>query len=189
MDRGAWWAIVHGVAKSQTWLKWLSNGNSNSYKTKRFASLFQNYLAVGSWGSLVTIDSWFTSPWYSNCQNSVIYLGSSFLLFSFYFELKWKKWNTELESSRVNKESSFLGFEVYTRLQFNTGIHEIDSLWPAKKSRSHLQPPVPMWLSLCVFICWGKTHQVAGKRTTFKKDDMKMIEPQTIELGSIHLRD
>ena len=24
MDRGAWWATVHGVAKSQTWLKWLS---------------------------------------------------------------------------------------------------------------------------------------------------------------------
>ena len=24
MDRGAWWAIVHGVAKSQTWVKQLS---------------------------------------------------------------------------------------------------------------------------------------------------------------------
>ena len=24
MDRGAWWATVHGVAKSQTWLKVLS---------------------------------------------------------------------------------------------------------------------------------------------------------------------
>ena len=24
MDRGAWWATVHRVAKSQTWLKWLS---------------------------------------------------------------------------------------------------------------------------------------------------------------------
>ena len=24
MDRRAWWATVHGVAKSQTWLKWLS---------------------------------------------------------------------------------------------------------------------------------------------------------------------
>ena len=24
MDRGVWWAAVHGVAKSQTWLKWLS---------------------------------------------------------------------------------------------------------------------------------------------------------------------
>ena len=25
MDRGAWWAIVHGVAKSWTWLKWLTH--------------------------------------------------------------------------------------------------------------------------------------------------------------------
>ena len=24
MDRGAWWTTVHGVTKSQTWLKWLS---------------------------------------------------------------------------------------------------------------------------------------------------------------------
>ena len=24
MDRGAWWATVHGMAKGQTWLKWLS---------------------------------------------------------------------------------------------------------------------------------------------------------------------
>ena len=24
MDRGAWWAIVHGVTKSQTWLTWFS---------------------------------------------------------------------------------------------------------------------------------------------------------------------
>ena len=24
MDRGAWWATVHGVAQSQAWLKWLS---------------------------------------------------------------------------------------------------------------------------------------------------------------------
>ena len=24
MDGGAWWAIVHGVRKSRTWLKWLS---------------------------------------------------------------------------------------------------------------------------------------------------------------------
>ena len=25
MDGGAWWAAVHGVPKSQTWLKWLSS--------------------------------------------------------------------------------------------------------------------------------------------------------------------
>ena len=24
MDRGAWWATIHGVSKSQKWLKWLS---------------------------------------------------------------------------------------------------------------------------------------------------------------------
>ena len=29
MDRGAWWATVHEVAKSQTWLKWLSTHTQN----------------------------------------------------------------------------------------------------------------------------------------------------------------
>ena len=29
MDRGAWSAVVHGVAKSWTWLKWLSSSGSS----------------------------------------------------------------------------------------------------------------------------------------------------------------
>ena len=31
MDRGAWWATVHGVAKSQTWLKQLSRHVQEAY--------------------------------------------------------------------------------------------------------------------------------------------------------------
>ena len=34
MDRGAWWAIVHGVAKSQIWLKWLSMYTRKFYSSK-----------------------------------------------------------------------------------------------------------------------------------------------------------
>ena len=30
MDRGAWWGAVHGVAMSQTWLKWLSTYTDNN---------------------------------------------------------------------------------------------------------------------------------------------------------------
>ena len=41
MDRGAWWAIVHRVTKSRTWLKWLSTHeqwkkNDNFYLLKNF---------------------------------------------------------------------------------------------------------------------------------------------------------
>ena len=32
MGRGAWWATVHGVAKSQTRLKWLSIAHGIKYK-------------------------------------------------------------------------------------------------------------------------------------------------------------
>ena len=28
-DGGAWWAAIYGVTQSRTWLKWLSNSNSN----------------------------------------------------------------------------------------------------------------------------------------------------------------
>ena len=34
-DRGAWWATVHGVAKSQTWLKWLNTYNTELVQSWR----------------------------------------------------------------------------------------------------------------------------------------------------------
>jgi len=39
MDRGAWWAAVHGVAQSQTRLKWLSSSSSMNYSTTDLLSL------------------------------------------------------------------------------------------------------------------------------------------------------
>ena len=38
MDRGAWWAAVHGVAQSRTHLKRLSSSNSSDY-----------FLEINSW--------------------------------------------------------------------------------------------------------------------------------------------
>ena len=32
MDGGAWWAAVHGVAQSRTWLKWLSSSCSRVFR-------------------------------------------------------------------------------------------------------------------------------------------------------------
>ena len=40
MGRGAWWATVHGVAKSQTQLKRLSTQASFERQPRLFASLF-----------------------------------------------------------------------------------------------------------------------------------------------------
>ena len=41
MDRGAWWATVYGVSKSQTWLKWLrSHVILSREKRSRFQSKF-----------------------------------------------------------------------------------------------------------------------------------------------------
>ena len=57
VDRGAWWAAIHGVAQSWTRLKWLSGSRSIIYKKKKFAWLFDSSLwkkSVGS-KSLITI--------------------------------------------------------------------------------------------------------------------------------------
>ena len=53
IDRGAWWATGHGVAQSQTWLKWL--------KTHAYAQLLQVKLA---WEILqIKHWVWLTSAW------------------------------------------------------------------------------------------------------------------------------
>ena len=47
MDRGAWQAIVHRVAKSWTWLKWLSSGSFlNRFKCLLVAFLSQNIYTI-----------------------------------------------------------------------------------------------------------------------------------------------
>ena len=45
MDRGAWWAIVHGVAQSQTLLKWLSMQMGKNKEIWQCLVLENNYLA------------------------------------------------------------------------------------------------------------------------------------------------
>ena len=40
MDREAWWATVHGVTKSQTWLKWLSSLRNMWTSWKRICLLY-----------------------------------------------------------------------------------------------------------------------------------------------------
>ena len=47
-DRGAWWAIVHGIAKSQTWLKWLRM--HRPYSKGHHQLLFS---LQGLWGTLL----------------------------------------------------------------------------------------------------------------------------------------
>ena len=54
MDRGACWATVHGAAKSQTWLKWLSTCNISRCFRLRWGKVFT--LLQYFFGS--TLDSW-----------------------------------------------------------------------------------------------------------------------------------
>ena len=52
-DRGAWWVAVYGVARSQTWLKWLSSSNMPMKRlpwwlsSKEFACNARNTFSLG----------------------------------------------------------------------------------------------------------------------------------------------
>ena len=49
MDRGTWWTTVHGVAKSQTQLKWLST-HTNIWSTWKTATGVPEYMPLPSLG-------------------------------------------------------------------------------------------------------------------------------------------
>ena len=66
MDRGAWRATVHGVAKSQTWLKWLSAKHAGlswlSYnKVKSHILLLSDISNHGSLSLVIRHINWWSS--------------------------------------------------------------------------------------------------------------------------------
>ena len=54
MDRGAWWATIHGVARSQTQLKWLS---THAWAKGNFACLTWDIDILLPWPGTYTIGS------------------------------------------------------------------------------------------------------------------------------------
>ena len=46
MDRGAWWATVHGVTKSETWLSGYNNNKTPN-----------NYLLTEQWGEFGSMET------------------------------------------------------------------------------------------------------------------------------------
>ena len=56
MDRGAWQAVVHGVAKSQTGLKQFSTQNGSFFSTTNKAIASNNCADIIFLGSKITVD-------------------------------------------------------------------------------------------------------------------------------------
>ena len=57
MDRGAWWAIVHGVAKSQTWLSDWPTNQQHKMHLRNFFYLYK-YFIVSRWNTEIYILLW-----------------------------------------------------------------------------------------------------------------------------------
>ena len=62
MDRGAWWSIVHGVAKSWTQLKWLST-HRDMFKKKSLLVLFLLYFHTTDTRCVGFFPTTSSSPW------------------------------------------------------------------------------------------------------------------------------
>ena len=76
MDRGAWWATVHGVAKSQTWLSdWVCTYNTHYLLKKLFIWLHQVLQHMGFYCGIVVQSlnrvQLFATPWTAACQASL----------------------------------------------------------------------------------------------------------------------
>ena len=84
-DGGAWWAAVHGVAQSQTWLKWLSSSsNFNKYSNRPI--IFPNL-----WNSLIL---------------ARLTLGWTFLLFSYTYVFSS---NAQIQLQTLSPFSKYMG--------------------------------------------------------------------------------
>ena len=92
MDRGAWWATVHGVAKSQTWLKWLSRqayGRCSRSLTLERAGIIKTMVRYHG-----------TAPWRAVITETVISFGKNMeklgILVFYWWDCKmvWPLWET-----------------------------------------------------------------------------------------------
>ena len=74
MDKGVWWTTVHGVTKSQTWLKWLSTQHthmilpspqSHVNKTENMENItkIKNNLFSAFLGFLFIIPTYINNSW------------------------------------------------------------------------------------------------------------------------------
>ena len=63
-DGGAWWAAVYGVARSRTWLKWLSS-SSSSIPSFPYIKILPHYLSFPSGTPLIhTLFLLIVSHWF-----------------------------------------------------------------------------------------------------------------------------
>ena len=88
MDRGAWQAIVHGVAKSRTWLKWLSIHTGYWFK------IF--FYIISIWGNKLTFKHYFCCiPHMLICCVSIIIQFKTFYKFTYnlFFD-QWMTWKS-----------------------------------------------------------------------------------------------
>ena len=58
MDRGAWWAIVHGITKSQTRLKWLSTYDQRGEFTGRWCLKYHVWNEMPVQVQCTILDAW-----------------------------------------------------------------------------------------------------------------------------------
>ena len=135
-DRGAWWAAVHGVAQSQTRLKWLSS--SSNYKKMYLFDLMTLSQKILIWKHFINDSSIHHSP----PSNNNSFLASSvwanakliFLICKIGVRIQILQDYFELRVKNV-LESAVAKCELSTHWGWNTGYFFIQTLplWNCEK--------------------------------------------------------
>ena len=68
-DGGAWWAAIHGVTQSRTWLKWLSSSSSPSPTISLV--IYFSFRQICSCCSITQSCGLFVTPWTVACRASL----------------------------------------------------------------------------------------------------------------------
>ena len=142
-DGGAWWAVIYGVAQSQTWLKWLSS-IQNSQIWKNSVRNFVKVLRFRKYGrmdivahkpSLMIIEEWIflcvqsENTWVFTEILTVCYLLSHVRLFVTPWTIACQApWNSAGKNTRVGSHSLLQGIFPDPGIEPRSPTLEADSL-------------------------------------------------------------
>ena len=95
MDRGAWWAAVHGVAKSRTQLKWLSSSSSSSCRWYFYSNNGSIFIHIIFTDAVPRMCLYNTScilcvTQYTMCY-TILYTNDFYIWLHFYLVLKYRQ--------------------------------------------------------------------------------------------------
>ena len=133
-DRGAWWATIHGVAKSWTRLKRLSS--SSSHRKNEIMSFVATWIEL----EIIILSK-------SERERQILYD------IAYIWNLKYDTENLSIKQKQIHRHSKqTCGFQESRRMDWEFGIVVLSHL-------SHVQLFATLWTVACQSTCLGCSRQ------------------------------